>query len=205
MTPTAQLAIDRTRTTKSTSLFNHSVRSYLFADMLAAHEGLCPDVNYRREAVFYGAVLHDLGAGSAAGGRARFEVEGADLAADLLTDSGYDCAFIDSAWEAIALHSSGGIAERRGAICYLVRRGVGVDFGPSSDFIHDETAAAIHARDPRLEMEKSLAEAVIAHAGRSSQATPRFSMPATVLCEHHSGAPTTMKREASPADGVHDQ
>jgi hypothetical protein len=54
---------------------------------------------------------------------------------------------VDLVWEAIALHTSPGIAER-GALAYLTRRGVGIDFGPGSEFIADAQAQAVHTRYP---------------------------------------------------------
>ncbi|MCA2223186.1 hypothetical protein [Nonomuraea aurantiaca] len=63
-------------------------------------------------------VMHDLGLGTLAAGQARFEVEGADLAASVLTEHGIAAADVDRVWEAIALHSSVGIADRRGLLTY---------------------------------------------------------------------------------------
>ena len=101
-------------------MFNHSVRSYLFGELVAAREGMRPRADYDADALFLGCVLHDLGAGSAAPGKERFEVEGADLAAALLTEHGCERTLVDGVWEAIALHTSMGIADRRGALCHLV-------------------------------------------------------------------------------------
>ena len=149
-TAVARAAIQLSRSSESPSVFNHSVRSYLFGELLATHEGLRPGADYDSEALFLGCVLHDLGAGSAASGKQRFEVEGADLAAALLTEHGCERTVVDAVWEAIALHTSFGIADRRGPLCYLVHSGVGVDFGRNADFIDEQTAAAIHSRYPRL-------------------------------------------------------
>ena len=143
-TAAAQAAIRLAQSTESPSVFNHSVRSYLFAELLAARDGLRPGSDYDSEALFLGCVLHDLGVGTAAPGKSRFEVEGADLAAALLTEHGCGRDVVDGVWEAIALHTSGGIAERRGALCHLVRSGVGADFGRNADFIDEQTATAIH-------------------------------------------------------------
>jgi hypothetical protein len=194
--PTAFAAIDFARTTESESIFNHSVRSFLFAELLAEHEGLRPGPDYDREAVFFGCVLHDLGAGSDAAGKARFEVEGADLAADFLTNHGYAADMVDSVWESIALHTSGGIAERRGPVCYLVRGGIGMDFGRNVDFLDDDTGATIHARYPRLHMERALVDAVVAHAMKSPEAAPRFSMPGELLRDRRNGELTALERGA---------
>ena len=99
-TAVARAAIQLSQSTESLPVFNHSVRSYLFGELLAAHEGLRPGADYDSEALFLGSVLHDLGAGSAAPGKERFEVEGADLAAALLTEHGCERAVVDGVWEA---------------------------------------------------------------------------------------------------------
>jgi hypothetical protein len=192
----ATAAIGYARGTEPEAVFNHSVRSYLFAELLAQHEGLRPGPDYDREAVFFSCVLHDLGAGSAAGGKARFEVEGADLAAEFLTNHGCSAGIVDSVWEAIALHSSGGIAERRGPSCYLVRSGIVMDFGHNTEFLDDDTGAQIHSRFPRLHMERALVDAVVAQAIKSPDAAPRFSMPADLLRERRHGDITSMERGA---------
>jgi HD superfamily phosphodiesterase len=139
-TGVAQAAIRLAESTESPAVFNHSVRSFLFGELLAAREGMRPGAEYDREALFLGCVLHDLGLGAAAPGKQRFEVEGADLAAALLTEHGCRRAVVDAVWEAIALHGSPGIAERRGPLCYLVRLGVGMDFGLGAGFVDDQTA-----------------------------------------------------------------
>jgi hypothetical protein len=52
--------------------------------LLAEHEGALNDAAYDEDLLFAAAVMHDLGLGEHAQGRARFEVEGADLAAEVL-------------------------------------------------------------------------------------------------------------------------
>jgi hypothetical protein len=196
-TAVAQAAIRLSQSTEAPSVFNHSVRSYLFGELLAAHNGLRPSADYDSEALFLGCVMHDLGAGTAAPGKARFEVEGADLAAALLTEHGCERAVVDAVWEAIALHTSFGIAERRGPICYLVNAGVGVDFGRNADFIDDQTAAAIHTRYPRLSMASSLMDAIVAQAQRSPEAAPPYSLPGNLLQERRTNGITLLEHAAS--------
>ena len=70
----------------------------------------------RRGLLFAACILHDLGVSSVAPGKARFEVEGADLAAALVSEYGVAAPDIDRVWEAIAPHSSLGIAEHRGLL-----------------------------------------------------------------------------------------
>jgi HD domain len=196
-TDVGQAAIRLARSTESPSVFNHSVRSYLFGELLAARDGLRPGADYDRETLFLACVLHDLGAGSAAAGKARFEVEGADLAAALLTDNGCERAVVDGVWDAIALHTSAGIAERRGPLCYLTHLGIGVDFGLDAEFIDEQTAAAIHARYPRLSMASSLMDAIVAHGQRSAAAAPPYSLPASVLRERQTDGVTLLEFASS--------
>ncbi|WP_144205810.1 hypothetical protein [Mycobacterium tilburgii] len=80
-------------------------------------------------------------------------------------------------WEAIALHTSMGIADRRGALCHLVRSGVGVDFGRDAEFIDDGITAAIHDRYPRLAMARTLLDAIVVQAQRSPEAAPPYTFP----------------------------
>lgn len=196
-TPIAQAAIRLAQSTESLSVFNHSVRSYLFGELVAAREGMRPRADYDADALFLGCVLHDLGAGSAAPGKERFEVEGADLAAALLTEHGCERTLVDAVWEAIALHTSMGIADRRGALCHLVRSGVGVDFGRDAEFIDDEAAAAIHARYPRLAMARTLMDAIVAQAERSPEAAPPYTFPSQVLRERQTDGITLLELAAS--------
>jgi hypothetical protein len=185
------------QSTEPPSVFNHSVRSYLFSELLAAHDGLNAGADYDSETLFLGCVLHDLGAGTAAQGKARFEVEGADLAAALLTEHGCERSVVDAVWEAIALHTSFGIAERRGPICYLVNARVGVDFGRNADFIDDQTAAAIHTCYPRLSMATTLMDAITAHSQRSPEAAPPYTLPGGVPQERRTNGVTLLEHAAS--------
>jgi hypothetical protein len=194
--PIARAAIIYALTTEPVPVFNHSVRSYLFAELLAAAEGFDPGIDYDSETLFLACVLHDLGLGSAASGATRFEVESADLAASLLSSHGCSSALVDTVWEAIALHSSAGIAERRGPICRLVRGGIGIDFGRGTEFLDDATAASIHHSYPRLSMVSSFVDAVIAHAATSPEAAPAYSMPGDLLRERTAEGTTTMEQAA---------
>jgi HD superfamily phosphodiesterase len=106
---------------------NHSVRSYLFARELAAIKGLRSGVDYDDELVFLSCVLHDLGATDHANGDQRFEVDGADAAARFLRDRGVQEDRVTTVWQAIALHTSVGIAHRFGAVHAITHMGIGTD------------------------------------------------------------------------------
>ena len=194
--PLAAAALSIARSSESASVANHSLRSYYFAELLAAHEGCLDDAAYDRDLLFAATVMHDLGAGRLAKGEARFEVEGADLAAAVLREHGVPEPDADRVWEAIALHTSPGIAERRGLLAYLTREGVGIDFGRRWEIV-SAWAPQIHAACPRLMMVSSLVEAIVAQAARSPAAAPRYSIGGELLRERQANGITTMEIAAA--------
>src|SRR6185503_3415885 len=107
----ASLAI--ARSSVSRSIVDHSIRCFLFARLLADADGCLNDAEYDEDLLFAATVMHDLGLGAHATGEARFEVEGADLAAAVLRRHSVAERDVDRVWEAIALPSSLGIAHRR--------------------------------------------------------------------------------------------
>ena len=194
--PLAEAALAIARGSESASVANHSLRSYYFAELLAAHEGCLDDAAYDRDLLFAATVMHDLGAGGLAKGEARFEVEGADLAAAVLREHGVAEPDTDRVWEAIALHTSPGIAERRGLLAYLTREGIGIDFGRRWEIV-SAWAPQIHAAYPRLMMVPSLVEAIVAQAARSPAAAPRYSIGGELLRERQANGITTMEIAAA--------
>ncbi|MFD0633686.1 HD domain-containing protein [Catenulispora yoronensis] len=144
-TPAARQACEYVRAHVSEPTANHSFRSYLFGMLIADHEGIRPGPDFEPELLFLACVLHDLGTSPLAPGRQRFELDGADLAAELLTGHGFAAREVDLVWEAIALHSTPAIPERRGPIAALTRRGVGMDFGRAAEIVTEAQATEIHA------------------------------------------------------------
>ena len=177
---------------------NHSIRSYLFARLLARHEGLVVGRDVGEQALFASCVLHDIGLSARGNGSQRFEVDGADAAVAILAPLGVpdgECALI---WEAIALHTSAGIAERRGPLAYLTRLGVGADFGGPLAVTDDE-AAAIHDAYPRQEMATSLVDAIVTQARASPVKAPRYSIAGELLRERSAGPATTLEMATAAA------
>ena len=196
-TPLAARALAYVRACETEPVANHSIRSYLFAAMLAEHEGLRPASDDDPDLLFFACLLHDLGTSPQASGSQRFEVDGADLAAAFLADNGTGSGDVDLVWEAIALHTSPGIAERRGALAYLTRSGVGIDFGRGTEFITDTQGQAIHARYPRLAMATALTDEILRHAARSPLNAPPYTLAGGLVRERgQDGHVTTMERGA---------
>ena len=194
--PLAKAVLAVARDSESSAIFNHSMRSFFFAQLVASHEGCLADSDYDRDLIFAATVMHDLGTGGLAPGRARFEVEGADLAARLLREHGAAEADAERVWEAIALHTSPGIAERRGLLAYLTREGIGIDFGRRWEIV-SAWAPQIHAACPRLRMVPSLVEAIVAQAARSPAAAPRYSIGGELLRERQANGITAMEIAAA--------
>lgn len=194
--PLADAVLRTVRSSESAPIANHSVRCFLFAQLFAEHEGVLGDAGYDRDLLFAATVMHDLGTGDLAPGTARFEVEGADLAAALLTEHGVDARDVDRVWEAIALHTAAGIAERRGLLAYLTHEGVSIDFGRGTEVVAAR-AAEIHAAYPRLAMARSLTDAIVARAARSAAAAPRYSFAGELLRERRAGDITDLERSTA--------
>jgi HD domain len=148
--PLVDASLALVRATESRPIVNHSIRTFLFARLLAEHEGCLNDADYDEELLFAATVMHDLGLGEHARGQARFEVEGADLAAAVLREHGVAETDVERVWEAIALHSSHGLAERRGLLTYLTYKGVFIDAGDSQVSWPMDSARTCSMRTPSL-------------------------------------------------------
>jgi HD domain len=182
--PTGRLAdasLATARASTSKPIADHSIRSFLFARVLADEEGSLNDADYDEDLLFASTVMHDLGLGEQAAGEARFEVEGADLVAGVLREHGVAEPDIDRVWEAIALHSSVGIADRRGLLTHLTHRGVFLDAGHNTDAVTDRLRLEVFNAYPRLAGDRSIADAIIAHATRSDAAAPPGSLAFELL------------------------
>jgi hypothetical protein len=141
----------------SPALLNHVHRTWWFADFLGQKRGF----KYDREVVYLAALMHDLGLTEAFAADQRFEVDGADAASRFLLDNGYADAKAQLVWDAIALHSSAGIADRKQAEIALIFMGAHVDV--MGLFIDEITPSLIDdtlALYPRLGMKAAFTQAV---------------------------------------------
>lgn len=83
-----EASLAATRAAVHPSVLNHCIRGFYWACLFAAHKGVLNDADYDEELLFAAHVMHDLGTGPEAPGQLRFEMEGADLAATVLTGLG---------------------------------------------------------------------------------------------------------------------
>jgi hypothetical protein len=163
------------------SIFNHTMRVLHLARHLPS-----PEPAPEPEALAVAVLFHDSGTIEENNGEQRFEVEGADAAARFLEHWGWASGRIRPVWEAIALHTSPGIAERFGPLARQVRTAVLVDLRriempvPSTDALDAELA-----RYARLDVDRVLPELVVAQAlDRSAEKAPPFSWPGALLADH---------------------
>ncbi len=107
----------------SLAMKNHVHRTWWFSEFLGRKRGMA----YDREAVYLASLLHDLGLTDEHAADNRFEVDGADAASRILIAEGYPEEKARLVWDAIALHSSAGIADRGAPEVALVHMGAHVD------------------------------------------------------------------------------
>jgi hypothetical protein len=159
------------------------MRVFLHAQIIAANRKLYPGSLVDLELLFVASALHDIGTAASFDGPQRFEVEGADAAADFLRSRGFSDLDIDAVWDAIALHTSPGIAERRGPLTLLLRLGVLSDFGQLID-VSTEDVVAIEATYPRGAIEEVLGSAIIAQCITNPAKAPASSWPGGLYRAH---------------------
>ncbi len=189
-TPLAVTALALVHGAESPAIANHSVRSFLFARLLAPHIGLVAGEDFDEELLYLSCVLHDVGLSSLAKRNTRFEVDGADRAAEFLSGQGLEAPKVDAVWEAIALHNTAVIPERMGALTSLTYQGVAIDFGgvlglPDSHLaaVTTQIGAVIHEAYPRFDMATSVIDAVADHAASHPDNAPRYTPPGEILRE----------------------
>ncbi|MET0473602.1 MAG: HD domain-containing protein [Mycobacterium sp.] len=182
--PHVSKAVAHVRAVLHPQIFNHSVRTFL----LAAQAAHLDDVSDIDESLCLAALFHDSGTADRYDGPARFEIEGADAAAKFLQQCGWGAAEIDPIWEAIALHTTPGIPERRGPIAHYLRRGVGIEFGSRElRASHAASVAEAEARYPRAHLEEVLQALVVEQALRRPQKATAPSWAADLVRHHQPG------------------
>jgi hypothetical protein len=147
----AREATDYVRALSAPVVFNHVLRTFLFGELL----GRAKKLTFDDELLYFGAVLHDLGQTEKFMGEQRFEVDGADAAAEFLKDQGAPKESIEVVWDAVALHTSRGIVERKRPEIALVSAGAGADvLGLGIDQLPQEAVAHVIAAFPRPDFKK---------------------------------------------------
>ncbi len=146
-------AVELARDISTTYLFNHVMRSWLFATVIASET----KSKAYPELVALAAVLHDLGLTEQYVGEERFEVDSANAARSFLQGKGLGTGRIQLIWDAIALHSTRSIALNKEPEVAVSHRGIALDvIGIGLGNIDPEKVKAILAAYPRLSMKREL-------------------------------------------------
>lgn len=149
-----------------TFLCNHCMRTFLFGDLLGQRDGLKCD----RELLYLGAVMHDLGLTDRFAESQRFEVDGADAARAFVLEHGLSDEKAEIVWDAIALHTSLGIASRKQPEIALVHLGASADvLGVRIAEIPPETVEQVLDGYPRLGFNMAMTQLLVSQVERKPQ------------------------------------
>src|SRR5262245_31667959 len=167
-TPLIARAMEEARAVSEPYLFNHAVRSWLFAVQIADMKG----VPYDEEVVAVASLLHDVGLTARYQGQRRFEVEGADVARNLARRGDVDERRAQLIWYTVALNatlSPSPDAEPEVGICTI---GAGIDYaGFLAEQIPKATMESILAAYPRLQMKQRFKDSLCVMARERPQTT----------------------------------
>ncbi|WP_042348111.1 HD domain-containing protein [Bacillus massiliigorillae] len=155
--PDSRLALDAQDILKeygSELLWNHSNRVYLFG----AIQGKKVNKAYDEELLYVSALFHDMGLTKKfSSNDLRFEVDGANAARQFLSTYNIGEASMQLVWDAIALHTTLGIAEHKENEVALLYAGVGLDvMGDGYHDLSDAEREAIVQAFPRNQFKQDI-------------------------------------------------
>lgn len=161
----------------SKCLCNHCLRTYFFGSLIGQKNNL----KYDRELFYLSAVLHDLGLTERFTQEQRFEVDGADAAKAFTIEHGLSAEKAEILWDAIALHTSIGIATKKEPEVALVHLGAGMDvFGLGIEDLDSKTVEKVFAEYPRLDLTTVITESIITNLKQKNPQTVAFTWMAEI-------------------------
>ena len=136
-------------------LFNHAMRSWLFAAKIGQAKAMVWD----DEVVAIGVILHDIGLTDGVKGEHRFEVNGADAARAFIKERGLSDRRAQLIWDLVALNSTASIALHKETEVALGTMGIALDYGGFGfeAIIAPADMADILKAFPRLKMKQNFA------------------------------------------------
>jgi hypothetical protein len=138
-------------------LINHSHRVFFWANEMGRQTGQ----KFDAELLFICAAFHDLGlVKKFSSDTDRFEVDSANAVRQFLEHHGVPNARIQTAWDAIALHTTPGIAAYKPLEVELLYNGVALDsLGVGYETFPAEVRTKVVAQFPRVNFKQDIAEA----------------------------------------------
>lgn len=138
-------------------LYNHSNRVFLFA----AEQGRQQKLGFDPELLYVSAAFHDLGLMKQYSSKTeRFEVDGANAVRQFLASHQIPEEKVQTAWEAIALHTTPGVTQYMRPEVALLFTGVGLDvLGEGFDAFPSQLRDSIVATYPRTDFKDGIVKA----------------------------------------------
>jgi hypothetical protein len=154
--PLIASAIEYAQRLSEPYLFNHAMRSWLFAELVGRAKGL----DFDREVVAIGTILHDIGLTAGVPGPNRFEVNGANAARAFISDRGLSDGRAQLIWDLVALNSTPSLALHKEREVAVGTMGIGLDYGGFFlDALQPADVDRIVGAFPRLRMKESFKDA----------------------------------------------
>jgi hypothetical protein len=154
-TPLVAAAIEYARRLSEPYLFNHAMRSWLFAETIGRIKG----IDYDHEVVAIGTILHDIGLTASVSGPNRFEVNGADAALSFIEGKGFSDRRAQLIWDLVALNSTPSLALHKEPEVAVGTMGIGLDYGGFGiDAVPAGDVEGILSVFPRLRMKQRFSE-----------------------------------------------
>src|SRR5499425_3533308 len=167
-TPLVARAMEYARANCEPYLFNHVVRSWLFAVRI----GQIKNIEHDAEVLAVGTLLHDITLNERFAGPRRFEVEGADLARTFAVDVGFDKRRAQLIWDSVALNSTPSIALYKEDEVMLCTSGIALDvIGWQYELIPSNEMKRIVSEFPRLDMKSKMSRCFCHIAERQPETT----------------------------------
>ena len=154
--PLIAAAIEYAQRLSDPYLFNHAMRSWLFAELIGRTKG----IDYDREVVAIGTILHDIGLTAGVSGPNRFEVNGADAVRSFIAGRGLSDRRAQLIWDLVALNSTPSLAIHKEPEVAVGTMGIGLDYGGFGlDALQAGDVGRILSAYPRLKMKDRFSEA----------------------------------------------
>jgi hypothetical protein len=156
-TPLISRAMEYARLHSEPYLFNHVMRSWLFAVSIAQQRKVAHDA----EVLAVATLLHDVGLAKDFSGSLRFEVESANAARRFAQGEGVDERRTQLIWDGVALNSTPSIGLHKEIEVSLCTAGIGLDWGGFGyESLSASRIAEVLDAFPRLDMKQRFAQAV---------------------------------------------
>jgi cyanamide hydratase family protein with HD domain len=185
-TPLCSKAYGLCRSGAPTFLQNHSLRTYVFGALHAAHH----HQSFDAETAFVAAILHDIGLlETFASKEGSFEIDGANRAELLVREQGASAGEASAVWNAIVMHDMRFVIPfHQSAEATLVAAGAAADvIGPDMHMISEAAVQEVVAAFPRLQFKNEFIGLLARHCQRKPGVQTGTWLEG--FCQQHSSVP----------------